>query len=455
MKNRLEILALLILTLVAGALWSRRLASRPAPAVLVEGPQVEGPAVAADCPESSRWPDWSRFMGPKGTGESLEPLPESLPAAVPEKTWRIALNGGFGGAAVRDGRVYIVDRRDQELDVLLCLDLARGEKIWEFSAKSPGRVSYDGARATPTVTEKEVVFTSPMGGIYVVERDNGALRWRTDLVNDFQASPPGFGFAASALVFENHLIIPSHAETHGLLALDLADGHEVWRSREISAGGFVTPVLAQLCGRAQLLMLCPSGVYGLDPASGATLWSSEILICGTVIPAPLPLADGRMFLTAGYGAGSAMIRVQEKGPSYEVQKLFVIPDLGAQVQAPLVVAGQILANFNRNENLPRDPDGLVLIRPKDGRFAKRGEDKPPVERGPFIAHGHRVLSLGGDDGILRLLEVKDGDWEERGALLIFEGLRRRDNQIWAPLAWAKGFLLARSQKELVCLPLKP
>src|SRR5579862_836960 len=71
--------------------------------------------------------DWPQFMGPNGDGTSTEKgLARTWPVDGPKVLWTVSVGPGYGGAAVREGKVYLLDRVDRKRDVLRVLDLTTG-----------------------------------------------------------------------------------------------------------------------------------------------------------------------------------------------------------------------------------------------------------------------------------------------------------------------------------------
>ena len=101
--------------------------------------------------------DWPRYLGPEGT--AVAPWPEATfawPEAGPKVLWRQPIGGGYGGAAVADGEVYLFDHERNERDVLRVFDLDSGE-AFEGAAVLLG----DGMgviRATPGPGNCEVAY---------------------------------------------------------------------------------------------------------------------------------------------------------------------------------------------------------------------------------------------------------------------------------------------------------
>ena len=79
---------------------------------------------------------WPHFRGPQFNALVADtvPLARQWPGGGPPALWSIELGEGYAGAAVRDGRVYLLDYdRAASADALRCLSLADGKEIWRFT----------------------------------------------------------------------------------------------------------------------------------------------------------------------------------------------------------------------------------------------------------------------------------------------------------------------------------
>jgi len=96
--------------------------------------------------------DWPQYLGPGRNAISTETgINRSWPQEGPDVLWTVSLGEGFGGAAVSEGKVYVLDRVNNQKDVLRCLDLASGKEEWTYSYDAPGQVDHNGSRSVPTV----------------------------------------------------------------------------------------------------------------------------------------------------------------------------------------------------------------------------------------------------------------------------------------------------------------
>ena len=103
--------------------------------------------------------DWPWIYGPTGNSTSDQKgLLRTWPEAGPKLLWTAPMGVGFGGPAVSDGKVYLLDRDEQVGDKLRVFDLSSGRELWSFAYDAPGKFMFAGSRTTPTV-DGEHVYT--------------------------------------------------------------------------------------------------------------------------------------------------------------------------------------------------------------------------------------------------------------------------------------------------------
>lgn len=112
--------------------------------------------------------DWPQIFGPRRDSTSPETgLMRSWPEDGPEVLWTADVGRGFGGPAVKNGEVYLLDRDDAVGDNLRCFDLSSGEELWNFAYDAPGSVSFPGSRSVPTVEGDHVYSCGHNGDLYL------------------------------------------------------------------------------------------------------------------------------------------------------------------------------------------------------------------------------------------------------------------------------------------------
>lgn len=403
--------------------------------------------------------DWPGFQGPNrdGTDPNANILTD-WPDKGPAVRWTQNVAPGFGGAAIVGDTVYFLDRNGIQGDTLRAIHLHTGKENWSVGYDAPGRLSYDGARSTPTVehtaADRHAYTVGPLGHITCFDLAKQEIRWQKHM-DDFGADPPKWGWSQSPLLVGEFVIVQPMADDAGLVALNQSDGTVAWQSKSIGNEGYASPRLVKLADVKQLVAFTSTQVTGIDPKTGNTLWTYDNIPVKRAIPTPAVVEDDKLFITAGYDAGSALIQIIRHNNTFAAIELKRDTDHGGQIHSALPVNGHLFANLNTNENLRqrgKDAHGLGCF-DHDGNMLWKSNNQPDINRGAVIALGQHLVTLGGEDGMLRLIQADQTGYKEIASAKVFPANEKR-NMIWAPMAFADGLLLARSQSQLKCLDLR-
>lgn len=421
-------------------------------------PIVLAPALLAET--------WPHFRGPNGDNT----LPDAriiseFPDSGPKILWSRELSEGYGGAAISGDEVFLVDRVDQEKDVLLCLGLEDGKLRWKWEYEYPGRISHPGARAVPTVTEDMIYATSGFGHVYCIDRKTREPRWIVDVIKTFGVQPPRFGYSIHPVIIGGHCIIAPTGDDIGLAALDTDTGEVVWKSKSVGES-HSSPMLVKLLDRDVLVMPGSRNgrllLTGFDPADGAQLFQySEALSAGrhNSIPNLTMIGGDKAFLTGGYGQGTQFLQFSEVDGKLEVTKLNSIAH-GATIHPVLMIGGQAYLSSGeaggggrRGRGAPAADSGAhggLICMDMDGNIIWSTGQRPDLSEGSIISAGGIIISQDGADGTLRLIEP-GASYKELASAKVFS--KPPGRELWAPLALSNGRLVMRSQIELVCIDL--
>ncbi len=393
--------------------------------------------------------DWPQFQGPDRNGMSSETgLARTWPADGPKKVWSIPLGAGFAGPAIRDGEVFILDRTESQQDVLRVLSLETGEELWNYSYDAPGEVSFNGSRTTPTVTEKYVFTVGMMGQFHCIDRATHKPVWSINLLDDFKGSDIGrWGMTQSPSLYKDLVIVAPQAPNAFVVAFQQATGEIVWKSKGIGDRGYSTPVIETIGGVDQALMIGQGETVGISMEDGSILWSYDGWKCRIPIPYATLLPGDRLFLTGGYGAGSAMIQIVSNGNKFTVKELFKTDVCGSQIHEPLFYDNHLYMNSNGNRRndgmLCLTLDGEVLWQTKDNK------ELPRFERGSLLMADGMIISLDGKKGTLHLVDPSPKGFKQLAVAKVLDG-----PQAWSPMALSQGKLLVRNQNQMICLDLR-
>ncbi len=117
-----------------------------------------------------------------------------------------------------------------------------------------------------------------------------------------------WGSAASPLLVNKLLIIPAGDPSSSLRALDTSSGTEVWKIESPKLKDEKSsPILVGPADKQVLVVAVDGEVWGLDPRTGAKLWTVET--DGRGGPNATPVSeDGLVFVSGGMGGLSTAIR---------------------------------------------------------------------------------------------------------------------------------------------------
>jgi outer membrane protein assembly factor BamB len=397
--------------------------------------------------------DWPGAYGPRRDGTSDQKgLLRRWPETGPKVLWTVPVGAGFGGPAVSDGKVYLLDRDEQVGDKLRVFDLASGRELWSFAYDAPGGFMYAGSRTTPTVDGDRVYTSGPMGDLYCISIKTQKPVWNKNIWKSFGGGElPRWSVVQHPLVYGDLVIVAPQTSETGVVAYDKLTGELKWKSARLSGSpGYVSPSIIRIGGEDHLVMIMASvgrgrtakdgSVNGLDPRSGKVLWTYGGWQCPIPVAQPVDAGEGRILIAGAYGAGSAMIRVQRKGDAYETVELFKNLDFGSHTQPPILHKGHFYSHYTINER----SDGLVAMS-MDGTVKWKTDQQPPFVRGGSILAEGLLLTTDGNTK-LYLVEPDPSGFKPLASAVVLEP---GDN--WAPLALVDGTLLVRGQKELKSL----
>ena len=399
--------------------------------------------LAASCLAS----DWPGYGGPNGTNVLTgASLPKTFPAGGPKVLWKVDVGAGYGGAAIVDDEVYILDRMPGRADVLRCLDLASGKKKWSSSYAAPGKVSHDGSRSVPSVDDKYVFTVGCFGHVTCFSRQQKKSVWSKNIMRDFGrgAKLPTWGYSQSPLLYKNTVIVAPQSSEVGLVALDKATGKRVWASEPVGSAHYVSPALITIDGVQQVVIVNREGAAAFDPATGKTLWKFGDWSCRISIPNVTNIGDGRVLITGGYEAGTVMIKVTRSGGKWTAKQLWRNDDLNSQMNPALLHEGHLY--FNANSNKRREGLACVSL---DGKVLWKTGKRPSFERGHMMLVDGMLYIIEGKEGSLHLVKLSSSKFEEVGRV---EGLLG-GREIWAPLSLSGTKLIIRDQSKMLCLDL--
>jgi outer membrane protein assembly factor BamB len=231
-------------------------------------------------------------------------------ARPPRQLWRQPIGAGWSSFAVV-GEYAVTQEQRGDSELVVCYEVRTGRPRWTHS--NPVRFSEamggDGPRATPTISGGRVYALGATGILDCLDGATGKPVWSRDILKEHNAPNLIWGKSSSPLVVDD-LVVVSGGMSAGpmLLAYRKDTGEPAWQAGTDKAS-YSSPVLATLAKTRQMLSVNAGSVTGHAPADGSVLWEYEWPGDWAKCSQPVALPGDRVFISAGYGLGCAMLQV--------------------------------------------------------------------------------------------------------------------------------------------------
>jgi outer membrane protein assembly factor BamB len=387
---------------------------------------------------------WPQFRGPDRNAISKEPtrLSRNWEFNGPRELWAVDVGEGYAGAAILNGRVYLMDYdREKKQDALRCLSLENGQEIWRYAYPVSVKRNHGMSRTIPAVTEELVVAMGPKCHVVCVDAASGELRWGLDLVRQYGATVPPWYAGQCPLLENGTAILAPAGRTALLLKLDGKSGNVMWQTPNPHGWKMThSSVMPMEFGGEPMYVYCANnGVVGVSAKDGRLLWeTTDWKISIATVPSPLILSEGRIFLSGGYNSGSLMLQIQKQGDHFLAKTAFKVdPEVfGATQHTPLLYDNHLYGVR---------ADGRFACLDLEGKLIWSSAPGQQFGLGPFLLADGVVLAMN-DSGLLRLIEATPDKYNALGKAQILKG-----RESWAPMALVGGRLIARDLTRMVCL----
>jgi outer membrane protein assembly factor BamB len=404
-------------------------APAPAPASTAAVPSSDPvTSTASSLAASASWP---AFRGVRRDGRYDGPIRTEWPAGGLTPLWKQPIGGGHASFAIAGGRAFTIEqRRNQE--VVAAYDVMTGRELWThaWNARFSETLGGEGPRTTPTWHDGVVYALGGEGELRALHEATGKQIWRVNILDAARADNLQWGMSASPLVVGDTIIVlPGGSHGKSVVAYDRRTGEPRWSVLD-DTQAYTSPMIATLAGAPQLLVVSASRLMGLQPDTGALLWSQPWqTMQGINAAQPVVLPDDRVFYSSGYSVGAAVFGIQKSGGGFTAAPLWRSPRMKNRFASSVYHDGHI---YGFDEGIFACID------------AETGEQKWKGGRygyGQVILAGDRLIVLS-EDGELVLLRATPERHDELSSFPAISG------KTWNPPAAADGILLVRNASQM-------
>lgn len=394
-------------------------------------PGSPGEAAVADEEE------WTQFRGPFRSNRSmakglLSEWPDGGPRA--NVVYR-GLGAGYSSVSFSEDMLFTMGTRDSD------------EIVFAFDRDQPSRPMWsarngllyrdgtgDGPRGTPTVDGEFVYSLGARGDLTCIAVDDGEVKWRKNVLEEFAGSNITWGISESPLVDGERVVVTPGGQTATMAALEKSTGRTLWRS--VIPGNpqaaYASAIVCQIGPVRQYVNFTSKGVVGVHAETGKPLWGDDASSNGTAnCPTPIFHQSG-VFSASGYGTGAAYVSLVAGRNNVQAKLAYKVKEMVNHHGGMVLVDGYV---YGTNDN------ALVCVDIANGDVMWR--DRSVGKGSVTYAEGH--LYVVGEKGEIALVEVSSDEYVEKGR---FRHVNRSDKPLWAHPVVHEGHLYIRDQDTI-------
>jgi len=374
---------------------------------------------------------WTSFRGPNRDGRYDEmPVLTNWPAQGLPLVWKEPVGVGYASFTIADGRAYTIEQRRRK-EVVAAYDVNTGREVWtqSWNAEYTDETG-DGPRTTPTWEDGWLYALGATGELRSLNANTGAVRWSKNILSDNGAENLEWAMAASPLIVDDKVIVlPGGTNGKSVVAYNKATGAPIWKVQN-DRQAYVSPMLVDLAGRRQILVVSSARVFGLAPEDGALLWSyGWDTDMGINVSQPIIVDKNRFFISSGYGKGASLVEISGSGNSFQARSVWTNINMKNKFNSSVLHDGHV---YGLDEGILTCLDVNTGTRKwKGGRYGY-GQ--------VLVASGHLIVIS--DTGELALVKASPDAYTEVAKFAALKG------KTWNYPAIAGGKLFVRNATEM-------
>ncbi|MBS1809375.1 MAG: PQQ-like beta-propeller repeat protein [Acidobacteria bacterium] len=284
--------------------------------------------------------DWTQWRGPNRDGGVTN---FAAPAIWPEKlklVWKTPVGGGYSSPIVFKNKAWVFSRQEEK-EVISCLDLKSGKILWSQSYGVPFKKNQyatemgQGPHSTPVLYQDKLFTLGVNAVLSCFDANTGALKWRKDFGIP-NTSKMFCGTAMSPVIENGNVIVHIGDDIKGglMIAFEATTGKEAWKL-DCDGPGYASPIVMTVEGTRQLVTMTDKSVLGVDVQKGTQLWKlawpdewNENIVTPTLYKNTLILS--------GVRKGTMAVQVAKTGAEWTTNQVWHNPELTLYMNSPVL-----------------------------------------------------------------------------------------------------------------------
>jgi outer membrane protein assembly factor BamB len=353
-----------------------------------------------------------------------EPWPER-----PRLRWKVDVGEGYATPLVVGDTVYAFTHHAGK-EGITALDAGTGRTIWRtgyaiaFERFEGAEDHGDGPKATPLFHDGRLYTLGLSGTISAFEARGGALVWQKRV----SIGQPDVGMAASPIADGDLVMVQEGYDA--LTAFAATTGQVRWTVK--NAFRYASPVIADLQGTRQVIVVTQQSILGISTADGAVLWEHPWK--SPYVRAITPVVHGDSVIVSGQQMGVMALRPVRRQGAWGVDVVWQTQDVSLFLSNPVMIGDTLFGLSDRNSGQYFALDAMT------GRALWL--DRPRRATNTAVVKADDLLFLLNDDGELIVA---------RSSRVRFEELTRyhvADSATWAQPAISGGRIFVKDVSSL-------
>jgi outer membrane protein assembly factor BamB len=278
-----------------------------------------------------------------------------------------------------------------------------------------------------------------MGRLQCLDKQSGKLLWTQMLWTDHGGTRLMYGYASSPIAFRNLVIVPVGGKGKATIAFQQANGAMAWAKGNIP-NTYSSPVLISVDGLEQLVEVMDGLVFGLNPHNGDLQWQVPFRAdYGISVATPVWCPGNLLFVSAEYGAGSKMIRLQRSGQQTKAAEAWTSNRLRLHNTNAIFVDGALYFTSGGKGS-------QAILSAVDAASGKIHWQERSIQKATFVWADGKLITLDQDGNLMLARPSPQG----------FQVLAKKElltNLSWTPPVLVGTRLYIRDRKSIMAVEL--